>query len=242
MKRAISKEDKLTDVELAKVKEIENGPVKSKRKYPGFRKNMLDYIQEYTDYTGIHGFKYMGEQDRSIFEKLWWLILFCISLYVCIDLIIKTWEKWDTSPVLVSFARSPTPVWQIPFPAVTICSETKTRQTKYNFTDAFDRYRMFGNLSDIEMKHFADSALICDNHLYNGGNKSTGLDTIDYLMSVAPQFDDVFHSCRWTLQNKSCNSLFFPILTEEGLCFTFNMLDRSQLLRNKVLVFFVLSE
>ncbi|XP_018572880.1 pickpocket protein 28-like [Anoplophora glabripennis] len=234
MKRAVSKEDKLTDVELAKVKEIENGAIKSKRKYPGFRKNMLDYIQQYTDYTGIHGFKYMGEQDRSIFEKLWWLILFCISLYICIDLIIKTWEKWDTSPVLVSFARSPTPVWQIPFPAVTICSETKTKQTVYNFTDTFDKYRMQHNLTDLELKHLSDSALICDNHLYNAGNLTTGLDTIDYLMSVAPQFDDVFHSCRWTLQNKSCSSLFYPILTEEGLCFTFNMLDRSQLLRNKV--------
>lgn len=46
-----------------------NGKTKSRRKYPGFRKNVCDYVQEFTDYTGIHGFKYMGEQDRSIFEK-----------------------------------------------------------------------------------------------------------------------------------------------------------------------------
>lgn len=71
MKRALSKDDELTDVELAKAKakKVENEITKPKRKYPGFRKNMLDYIQQYTDYTGIHGFKYMGEQDRSIFEK-----------------------------------------------------------------------------------------------------------------------------------------------------------------------------
>lgn len=42
---------------------------KPTKKYPGFRRNFLDYFQEYTDYTGIHGFKYMGEKDRSIFEK-----------------------------------------------------------------------------------------------------------------------------------------------------------------------------
>lgn len=42
---------------------------KPSKKYPGFRRNFLDYFQEYTDYTGIHGFKYMGEKDRSIFEK-----------------------------------------------------------------------------------------------------------------------------------------------------------------------------
>lgn len=42
---------------------------KPKKKYPGFRRNLVDYFQEYTDYTGIHGFKYMGEKERSIFEK-----------------------------------------------------------------------------------------------------------------------------------------------------------------------------
>lgn len=46
-----------------------NGKIKSKRKYPGFRKNVCDYVQEFTDYSGIHGFKYMGEQERTIFEK-----------------------------------------------------------------------------------------------------------------------------------------------------------------------------
>ncbi|CAH1099297.1 unnamed protein product [Psylliodes chrysocephalus] len=225
------------DIEnAAKIKknEYQNEVKKSKRKYPGFRKNLLDYFQEFTGNTGVHGFKYMGEQDRTLCEKFWWVILFCISLYVCIDLIIKTWTKWDQSPVLVSFAKSPTPVWQVPFPAVTICSETKTRQTVYNFTNAFDQFIHGENMTVEEMKRFSDSSLICDNHLYNEGEKFTKVDTIDYLMSVAPQFNDVFFSCKWTLLNESCENLFTPILTEEGLCFTFNMLDRTELLRNKV--------
>lgn len=88
------------------------------------------------------------------FSRLSWVVLFGISLYFCIDLIIQTWIKWDQSPVLVSFARSPTPVWQVPFPAVTICPETKTRQTVYNFTDAFDKYRWGKNMTDDEYVYF----------------------------------------------------------------------------------------
>ncbi|CAG9817679.1 unnamed protein product [Phaedon cochleariae] len=162
------------------------------------------------------------------------MILFCISLYACVDLIIKTWVKWDTSPVLVSFARSPTPVWQVPFPAITICSETKARQRVYNFTDAYDRVVHGANMTDEEWKRFSDSSLICDNHLYTSGEKVTGFDTIEYLMSIAPQFEDVFFNCKWTLLNESCDNMFTPILTEDGLCFTFNMLDKSELLRDKV--------
>ncbi|XP_074030606.1 pickpocket protein 28 [Leptinotarsa decemlineata] len=216
--------------EMEKRKDI----LKPRRKYPGFRKNFKYYLQEFTDYTGIHGFKYMGEQDRSVFERLWWIILFCISLYVCIDQIFKTWMKWDASPVLVSFARSPTPVWQIPFPAITICSETKSRQRKYNFTEAYKQFVMGNNMTDDELKKFSDSSLICDNHLYTRGEKYTELETIKYLMSIGPQFEDVFFTCKWTSMNESCYNMFYPMLTEDGMCFTFNMLDRSELFRKKV--------
>nr|XP_023023900.1 pickpocket protein 28-like [Leptinotarsa decemlineata] len=214
--------------------EMRKDILKPRRKYPGFRKNFKYYLQEFTDYTGIHGFKYMGEQDRSVFERLWWIILFCISLYVCIDQIFKTWMKWDASPVLVSFARSPTPVWQIPFPAITICSETKSRQRKYNFTEAYKQFVMGNNMTDDELKKFSDSSLICDNHLYTRGEKYTELETIKYLMSIGPQFEDVFFTCKWTSMNESCYNMFYPMLTEDGMCFTFNMLDRSELFRKKV--------
>lgn len=47
------------------------------------------------------------------------------------------WWKWNNNPVIVSFAEKSTPVWQIPFPAVTVCMETKSRQTFFNFTDMY---------------------------------------------------------------------------------------------------------
>ncbi|KAF7280748.1 pickpocket protein 28-like [Rhynchophorus ferrugineus] len=226
----------LPDVETGKKeKDGIEYPVKHHRPYPGFRKNFYYYFAEYSSNTGIHGFKYMGEQERTIFERLWWLVLFCVSLYICINLIIQTWIKWDTSPVLVSFARSPTPVWQVPFPAVTVCSETKARQTKYNFTDYYHKIINESNeMTEDEKKKFSDLALVCENHIYNKGNLTTGFDTIEFLMGIAPDFNEMLWSCKYTLLNESCSNFFTPILTEEGLCFTFNMLDRSELLNNNV--------
>lgn len=68
-------------------------------------------------------------------------MIFGISLYLCIVLIVATYQKWVTSPVIVSFAKSPTPVWKIPFPAITVCPETKSRQRIYNFTDYYHKLR-----------------------------------------------------------------------------------------------------
>lgn len=44
-------------------------PKKPGRPFPGFRKNFYDYFAEYSNNTGIHGFKYMGDQQMTIFER-----------------------------------------------------------------------------------------------------------------------------------------------------------------------------
>lgn len=42
------------------------------------------------------------------------------------------------TPVIVSFTATGTPVSDIPFPAITICSETKTRKEVFNFGAFFE--------------------------------------------------------------------------------------------------------
>ncbi|KAJ8927290.1 hypothetical protein NQ314_020293, partial [Rhamnusium bicolor] len=88
--------------------------------------------------------------------------------------------------------------------------------------------------SIFRMRNFSASALICDNYLYTRGNKTTELDAIDHIINVAPQLEKALFICIWTLTLENCTSVFTKILTEDGLCFTSNMLGRSQLLRNKV--------
>lgn len=42
---------------------------KPDKKFPSFRKNVSEYLEEFSNNTGIHGFKYMGERGRTIVEK-----------------------------------------------------------------------------------------------------------------------------------------------------------------------------
>lgn len=79
----------------------------------------------------------MKKKYHLLPNRIWWIIAFGLSLFFCGFLIHNVWIKWDQSPVIVSFAEKSTPVWEIPFPAVTICPETKTYMDKLNFTDAY---------------------------------------------------------------------------------------------------------
>ena len=50
----------------------------------------------------------------------------------------QAYNKWDRTPVIVTLSEVPTPVWDMDFPAITICPEIKVLNTKYNFTQDFE--------------------------------------------------------------------------------------------------------
>ncbi|KAK5641659.1 hypothetical protein RI129_010206 [Pyrocoelia pectoralis] len=203
--------------------------------HPGFRKNFVAYFAQYSDSTTIHGVRYLGQYGRSIIERFWWFLVIGSSLYLCIKLILATYDKWITSPVIVSFARSPTPVWQIPFPAVTVCPETKTLQRVYNFTHEYHRFHENPeNMTEEEIEKFNKVSLVCNNRLHTVGEKIVDDSVFEVFNEVAPPFDDVLWQCKWLNENQTCASLLTQTLTEEGVCFTFNMLENEAMYTNNV--------
>lgn len=119
------------------------------------------------------------------------MIVFFFSVLGCGKLIINVWNKWDQSPVIVSFAEKSTPIWEIPFPAVTICPETKAKQSVFNFTEAYhnmlDANQMLTNLTDEDRVRMEAVAQICEAHLTAAlhlGNKTTGPDIVKTLRDV----------------------------------------------------------
>lgn len=96
-------------------------------------------FSEFCENSSIHGVKYFGERNRPTFERCWWIIAFVISFSLCSVLIRNLWNKWDETPVFVSFAERSTPVWEVPFPAVTICPETKAQKALFDYTEVYHR-------------------------------------------------------------------------------------------------------
>lgn len=103
-------------------------------------------------FTSLHAHiskRYFTEKKRHWSERAWWLVAFTLSTIACGYLIYNVYVKWVLSPVIVSFAEKSTPIWEIPFPAVTICPETKTYMKKLNFTDVWNAKRI-GPTQDLE--------------------------------------------------------------------------------------------
>ncbi|CAH2105174.1 unnamed protein product [Euphydryas editha] len=199
--------------------------------------SIKQYLTDYTTNSNLHGLKYIGEKERTLVEKIFWLIMFTCCVVCCALLIRKVWEKWNYSPVIVSFAESSTPVFKIPYPAVTLCPETNVMQTVFNYTKYSHLYvNNFEkqNITLEEARLVEDVSLICWKNHYaplNGRNFSHGNETVENIKKISPKIEDVMVDVSiWKSKYLSLSS-FLPILTEEGYCYTFNTIDADQLLR-----------
>ncbi|XP_063916764.1 pickpocket protein 28-like [Zophobas morio] len=197
--------------------------------------NVRNHTMEFCSFGTIHGIRYFGE-NRTFIEKLWWALSLTLSLYFCISLIITAYIRWETSPVIVSFATRETPVWMIPFPSVTICPTSKTRVSVYNFTHYYQKKIRNEPLTEEEDRKLGYLSFLCSTNTnlnFNSG-KFTDEKMIDFFEEVQPKFYEDSFDCKYLGRNYNCSDLFTPILTDVGICYTFNLMDRSQILSDLV--------
>ncbi|XP_069695435.1 pickpocket protein 28-like isoform X2 [Periplaneta americana] len=197
----------------------------------GFLHIIKTNSMEFCRSTSLHGLQYVGEEHRTITERLFWLLSFFISLIAVTYFIVQVWIKWNTNPVLVTFSEVATPVWEIPFPAITICPEVKVKSTVFSFSDAYYKE----NKTDEEKKKLEQSKIVCNNVYtifdFEGRDVATDED-LDFIDEVALKLDEMCSRSTWGGIESDCDELFTTVLTDDGLCFSFNILASEELFRN----------
>ncbi|KAK9709687.1 Amiloride-sensitive sodium channel [Popillia japonica] len=102
---------------------------------------------------------------------------------------------------------------------------------KFNY---YHFYQEGGNLTDEQLRQFEDISMLCNPSMHEEGQLVTDSDVVDFYEEVAPTFEETLWVCVWQHYNETCYTLFSPILTQEGICYTFNMPDRDEIFTDEV--------
>uniref|UniRef100_A0A182PJH0 Pickpocket n=1 Tax=Anopheles epiroticus TaxID=199890 RepID=A0A182PJH0_9DIPT len=207
-----------------------------------------EVFREYCANSSIHGVRYLDRNGRSACERFWWLVVFLFSMLGCSVMIHKTYVKWKQVPIIVTFSEKTTPVWDIHFPAITICPETKVSAEKLNLTaemNALSR-EMDRNNGTIEPESLNSVhrlkvvAQLCHMlfHLeYNWLREFSGPEDniVDTLKNMSLSRDETLVMCRYGNNFEACEDRLTETLTEEGICYTFNMRHEDEIFRKGLL-------
>jgi acid-sensing ion channel, other len=177
--------------------------------------------------TSIHGVHYLMEASISLLEKVMWAIFIIVASvgmsYTCIMLS----ERFQNSKTSTVFESTNFKVSEIPFPAVTLCSNNRLNLTKTNETIA----KFLGNSSEGEtMKKILtlmqnmewgsfDEFVEIENDTIDAIDKLNLTEVHEYIMHDCEQF---FVSCSWRKVAFNCCEWFSKQKTEYGLCWSFN--------------------
>lgn len=77
---------------------------------------------------------------------------------------------------------------------------------------------------------------VCDAHLnvgLNMGNLTVDPDIVQTLLDLSPKLHEILFQCKWRNAPDTCAELFSPIVTEEGICYTFNTLNAEEMFRTE---------
>lgn len=116
-------------------------------------------------------------------------------------------------------------------PAITICPESKTDANKFNLTRVVQTLGNFDELSDQEEAGFDALSQVCD--LLMHGNFETERNNVETLRELQNDFAD--HSETFILNvASSFKEHFQEVVTSEGICYTFNMLDYKNMYKKEM--------
>lgn len=97
----------------------------------------------YMSVSTIHGLSYIAEEGRPLLEKylyiyhtqstgqlnlllrLLWTVLCVVGIVVSVLLVLPVYNKWSSTPLTTTVGSTSFPIWNVNFPAVTICSNNK---------------------------------------------------------------------------------------------------------------------
>lgn len=188
-----------------------------------FKSKFGRYVQDYLVNTSMHGLKYIGDVSLSCTERIFFFVAFVIVSILSAYFISNLWKKWTDTPIIIALNSVSTPLNNIPFPAVTICNMNQAKNSIANNIqdDSLDS-QLLQSVCNLEaqLNLNSSSSAAARNEKFIGKWPQFR----NFLVNISQPCKEMLKYCRFAMEEENCMDIFLSVLTDEGLCCTFNIL------------------
>ncbi|CAK1554923.1 unnamed protein product [Leptosia nina] len=233
------------------VQKLAHKPRPTKKSY------VINKFIEFCKRTDLHGFKYIVMEDLNVVERLTWLpnlkqldaikkaslkrvfrccwaVAVFVSMIIAIMFVITAYKWYARNPVVTVIESTQGAIWDIPFPAVTICevnsisrraakSLSKNLTLPANMTSEY----IFQVFKLVPLLLFASSATVAQKKslvelqdVLDLNNIS--METLYRELAPTSSCDNLIQRCMWKNIIYRCDQLFQHVITKLGICCSFN--------------------
>ncbi|XP_044255826.1 sodium channel protein Nach-like [Tribolium madens] len=205
--------------------------VKMKRRHKIIINRVQTCTKNYFQESSLHGFHYITDQKSSKFKSYFWALVCTISTCLCFMLIRSQFMSYYSNRITTTIATTAFPVWEVPFPAVTICNFNVV------YKDATIEIKELLNnrVSPLEIDNFfADLSVMVASAKLKGDIKwhkhkkiiailqRMGYTTDVLMAQLAQPCAQMISDCFWNAKQSNCSEIFTLVKTTSGFCCSFN--------------------
>jgi hypothetical protein len=201
----------------------------------------MEKIEEFGNSSSIHGINYVLTLNNSKTKRIFWLIAILCSICGFCYYVYSAYHRLMIDPEIVMKASDRNSS-DFPQPALTICSNLFAKNGMANLTRAVGFYlqNLSANFSKSECDfleanlHWCDPVSAkyvlktCPQHL------NPDQSVVEMMNKSSSEISDMFSSC----DENSCdivNNQFSRVITDYGICFTFNSLSFSSIFNTETI-------
>ncbi|KAJ8678553.1 hypothetical protein QAD02_014340 [Eretmocerus hayati] len=185
--------------------------------------------------TGLHGYKYIVQNNRTKTERFVWAGIVVIS-FICSLTLMRIAYRYNTAHSTLTVIKSTHHgIWNYHYPAVTICNNNQISSRKVR--DFVKNLELLGGLSrEFVLKEMRLLVELLDpgvfeneihtnltilQDIFDANNHSV----LGVMKMIQPDCTRLLKSCKWKGNSTPCHELFEESYSRDGLCCSFNYLS-----------------
>ncbi|XP_063394136.1 sodium channel protein Nach-like [Cydia fagiglandana] len=189
---------------------------------------------EFCNRTDLHGYKYIVMEDINMPERSLWALAVVLSVGVAAYFVVTAYRWYARNPIVTVIESTHGPVWDVPFPAVTICDlNTISRRAAKEFAanvtlppnitpeNVFEYLRWAPLLHSSFQANETQKWMLSKLQDVLDLNKIT-TETLFASMSPVSSCGQLVQRCMWKNTVYRCEMLFQQVFTQLNLCCAFN--------------------